>query len=127
MLPPGTCEYPNNITALQPEFLSTIPRDPVDGQPLRYHRNADGSYVLYSVGEDGRDDNGDPMPTDGSKKSLAWETGRDWVSAAAGDSGRDRNLLPGEGKEAFTLELTAERFRQFHGRSLSCRRHEPAH
>ena len=72
-------EYPADITALQPEFLSTIPHDPVDGQPLRYRRSPDGSFLLYSVGEDGRDDNGDPMPSDSSKKSLAWDAGRDWV------------------------------------------------
>ena len=120
-------KYPGDITALQPEFLSTIPRDPVDGQPLRYHRNADGSYVLYSVGEDGRDDNGDPMPTDSSKKSLAWETGRDWVWPQPATAEEIEIYYREKAKKPSPVELTAERFRQFHGRSLSCRRHEPAH
>ena len=42
-----------------PEFLPALPRDLMAGQPLRYRLNPDGSFILYSVGEDGRDDGGD--------------------------------------------------------------------
>jgi hypothetical protein len=31
----------------------------MDGQPIRFRRQPDGGFVLYSVGEDGKDDGGD--------------------------------------------------------------------
>jgi hypothetical protein len=44
---------------MPPEKLpEPVPVDPFDGQPLRYKKLAKG-YVVYSVGEDGRDDGGD--------------------------------------------------------------------
>lgn len=51
-----------NLAALVPEFLPDLPADYMDGQPLRYRLHADGSFALYSVGENGRDDGGDPTP-----------------------------------------------------------------
>ena len=41
-----------------PEALPSKLADPYDGQPLRYKKLAKG-YVVYSVGEDGKDDDGD--------------------------------------------------------------------
>jgi hypothetical protein len=35
-----------------------LPLDPFDGQPLRYKKLPKG-YVVYSNGEDGKDDGGD--------------------------------------------------------------------
>jgi hypothetical protein len=49
---------PENLAALRPEFLSEVPIDPMSGKPLCYHSNADGSFALYSVGENGKDDGG---------------------------------------------------------------------
>jgi hypothetical protein len=69
---------PSELTALVPEFLPAVPRDPVDGQPLRYHLNADGTFLLYSIGEDAVDDGGDAKPAK-NPKSRAWQRGRDWV------------------------------------------------
>jgi hypothetical protein len=54
---------PENLNELVPQFLSTVPDDPFDGQPLRYHRLAKG-YVVYSVGADGHDDGGREKPID---------------------------------------------------------------
>jgi len=71
-------KYPVALDALVPEFLPAIPRD-LDGKSLRYRRNADGSFTLYSIGEDGKDDGGDPTPPEAHKKSLWWLMGRDWV------------------------------------------------
>lgn len=53
-------EYPASLDALVPEFLLSIPLDPVDGKPLRYHPNTDGTYLLYSIGTNGKDDGGNP-------------------------------------------------------------------
>ena len=69
---------PKDLNALVPEFLSEIPRDPVDGQPLRYRLNGDGTFVLYSIGLDGIDNGGDATPLPPSK-SLQWQRARDWV------------------------------------------------
>lgn len=41
--------WPADLSALSPEFLSEIPRDPADGQPLHYQPNPDGTFTLYSM------------------------------------------------------------------------------
>lgn len=50
------------LTDLVPEFLAAVPLDRMDGKPLRYHLNADGTFNLYSVGLNCTDDGGDPQP-----------------------------------------------------------------
>jgi hypothetical protein len=52
--------FPANLSALVPEFLPELPPDWMDGKLLRYKLNADGTFTLYSVGENGVDDGGDP-------------------------------------------------------------------
>jgi hypothetical protein len=59
-------KLPDKLTELTPDFLASVPIDPMDGQPLRYKPNPDGSFLLYSVGEDGKDDGGNPARTPGS-------------------------------------------------------------
>lgn len=49
-------EYPAALDAL-PD-ADRLPRDLVDGVPLRYARTADARYRLWSVGWDGRDEGG---------------------------------------------------------------------
>ncbi len=70
---------PADLAALVPEFLPAIPIDPVNAQPLHYKPNADGTFLLYSVGEDAEDNGGDPKPVDAKTKSNSWQRGRDWV------------------------------------------------
>jgi hypothetical protein len=70
--------YPARLTEMTPEILVAVPHDPVDGKPLRYRLNSDGTFTLYSIGEDERDDSGDPRPESPSK-STTWLQGRDWV------------------------------------------------
>lgn len=50
---------PERLDALAPAFVTAVPLDPMSGAPLRYRLNADGTFSLYSVGEDGKDDGGD--------------------------------------------------------------------
>lgn len=71
--------YPAELSALMPECLSGVPRDPMDGKPLRYQLNPDGSFVLYSVGENGVDDGGDPSPPPQTPNSRRWWQARDAV------------------------------------------------
>ncbi len=69
---------PKELNALVPEFLASVPMDPMSGKPLCYRLNADGTFTLYSTGEDGKDDGGDGTPSDGGQKFGLWE-GRDAV------------------------------------------------
>jgi hypothetical protein len=74
-------KLPETLNDLVPEFSPAAPIDPYDGKPLRYHPNADGTYLLYSIGEDGKDDGGDPTNTASGSSSLYWQGNRvrDWV------------------------------------------------
>ncbi|HEU0009694.1 MAG TPA: hypothetical protein VFT34_07760 [Verrucomicrobiae bacterium] len=67
------------LAALVPEFLREIPRDIFDGQPLRYRPGEGGSYLLYSIGKDERDDGGDPVPPNKGSRNFYFLFGRDWV------------------------------------------------
>jgi hypothetical protein len=57
-------DWPGSLADLVPGYLPAVPLDPFDGAPLRYRRT-EGGAVIYSVGEDGRDDGGDPSPPAG--------------------------------------------------------------
>ena len=70
--------YPETLAELTPELLPSVPPDPADGQPLRYRRNGGGTFTLYSIGDDGIDDGGDPGPTGHSTRNY-WLRARDWV------------------------------------------------
>jgi len=77
--------YPAELTELIPDFFLRLPLDPMDGQPLRYHLKPDGTFLLYSVGEDGHDDGGDPTPTEpATRVNKSWWRGIDavWPSPA---------------------------------------------
>jgi len=52
--------YPETLEQLQPKFLKAIPVDPFSGQSLLY-LNKQGRTVVYSVGEDGLDDDAAPL------------------------------------------------------------------
>jgi len=71
-------EYPLNLDAMVPQFLSAVPIDLMSTKPLCYRRNSDGTFILYSVGEDGRDDGGDPTSNTAANKFDLW-SGRDGV------------------------------------------------
>jgi hypothetical protein len=65
-------DYPETLDALVPQFLDTIPHDVIGGQPLHYHRGVGGTFVLYSIGWNGRDD--------GGVRGKPWpNTDGDWV------------------------------------------------
>ena len=75
-------KLPETLDELVPEFLSSVPIDLYDGKPLRYHPNANGTYLLYSTGEDGKDDGGDPTLSAGvTSSSFYWQDNhvRDFV------------------------------------------------
>jgi hypothetical protein len=49
--------YPKELAALAPKYLGKIPKDLFSDQPLIYRPSEDG-YLLYSVGVNGRDEQG---------------------------------------------------------------------
>src|SRR5262249_39096223 len=53
--------WPKTLDELCPAFLPAVPIDPYTGKPLLLGRHEEG-IVIYSVGEDGRDDVGDVGP-----------------------------------------------------------------
>jgi hypothetical protein len=74
--------YPPDLNSLVPEFLSVVPLDAVDGKPLRYKLNPDGTFLLYSVGKNGVDDGGNPSLEKGvESSSYYWQNPHalDWV------------------------------------------------
>ena len=70
--------FPAGLEALVPEYISAPLVDPMSGQPLRYRIHADGTFTLYSVGEDGQDDSGDASSTHATNALDLW-SGRDAV------------------------------------------------
>jgi hypothetical protein len=55
-----TGQYPQDLVALAPQFLSRLPHDLTSGQPLHYQRTGDGRFLLYSVGWNQTDEGGEP-------------------------------------------------------------------
>lgn len=51
--------FPESLDALAPQFIAKVPHDVIGGEALKYRREADGSFVLYSVGWDEKDDGGE--------------------------------------------------------------------
>jgi hypothetical protein len=49
---------PATLQALVPDFLTSVPQDPITGGPLLFKQDA-GAYTIYSVGPDLKDDGGD--------------------------------------------------------------------
>jgi len=72
---------PPELGALVPEFVTSLPYDCMSGKTLGYRLRDDGTFVLYSVGEDGHDDGGDPESAPTGKFDL-WEgTDAVWPTA----------------------------------------------
>jgi hypothetical protein len=66
-------QFPENLEALTPRFISQLPHDVITGEPYKYRRSANGQFVLYSVGWNEKDDGGIPG------KQLFDQSEGDWV------------------------------------------------
>jgi hypothetical protein len=69
---------PSALTELSPAMLNQMPTDFMDGNPLRYRLKPDGTFLLYSVGRDFRDDGGNTTLASHNKSSRPWD-GKDCV------------------------------------------------
>jgi hypothetical protein len=66
--------YPDKLEALVPEY-GELPHDVMNGQPYHYKLNPDGTYMIYSVGWDQKDDGGQL----GEKSPYHNSDNLDWV------------------------------------------------
>lgn len=53
--------FPDSLDALVPAYLDAVPKDlyTEDSQPLKYRTLESGDAIIYSIGRNGIDDNGD--------------------------------------------------------------------
>lgn len=64
--------YPETLAELSPAYLGSPALDPMDGKPLRYGRLPDGSFKLYSVGPNLKDDGGVYFRKDSGDLDWPW-------------------------------------------------------
>ncbi|MFT3882848.1 MAG: hypothetical protein QM703_24735 [Gemmatales bacterium] len=60
-------KWPASLDVLVPQYLPVVPLDPFSGQPLLYRQLPDG-VVIYSVGDNRVDDQGDVLEITGTPK-----------------------------------------------------------
>ncbi|MHC4434882.1 MAG: hypothetical protein ACYTBS_23835 [Planctomycetota bacterium] len=67
-------ELPATLADLAPTYLETVPKDPFDGNELRY-RKLEPGFVVYSIGEDLSDDGGKEKPSKTVRggKPVKWD------------------------------------------------------
>jgi hypothetical protein len=64
---------PESLDALVPELLASVPMDYMNGEALRFRRQQDKGFALYSVGEDGTDDGGNAtLSSDKTISRVIW-------------------------------------------------------
>jgi hypothetical protein len=74
--------YPETLDGLAPQFIAQLPHDIINGQPLKYRRTPDDSFVLYSVGWNETDDGGTvamKLGKDGKAVTAVNQDAGDWV------------------------------------------------
>ncbi|MBI4027834.1 MAG: hypothetical protein HY360_22810 [Verrucomicrobia bacterium] len=62
---------PDQLNDLVPANLPAVPVDPFDGKPIRYKPSGKG-YVVWSIGNDGKDDGGKEWPRDNAVPSTRY-------------------------------------------------------
>jgi len=65
-------KLPDKLADLAPKYLQSVPKDPFDGNELRYKKLEPG-FVVYSIGEDLSDDGGKEKPPRKTKESPTWD------------------------------------------------------
>jgi hypothetical protein len=73
-------QYPELLSTLAPQFQAALPGDVITGGPLKYRRNSNGTFLLYSAGWNERDDHGvvamdgdEPPGPDCTQGDWAWQ------------------------------------------------------
>ena len=77
----GSC--PKSLAELVPTLMPSIPEDPVDGHPMRYRVESDGTFKLWSIAMDDQDDGGVVLPPgvafENAPSLTAQDFQGDWV------------------------------------------------
>ncbi|UCE46244.1 MAG: hypothetical protein JSW47_11535, partial [Phycisphaerales bacterium] len=70
----ATARLPGRLADLVPAYLDAVPRDPFDGNELRY-KKLDPGFVVYSIGDDLSDDGGKEKPSKTMRdgKAVKWD------------------------------------------------------
>ena len=68
----ATGRYPKSLDDLVPRWVPAVPLDPMDGQPLRYRLNADGTFTVYGIGPNHADDHGVFESQQGQDLDWVW-------------------------------------------------------
>jgi hypothetical protein len=71
-------QYPESLSNLVPAFIASLPGDVITGGTLKYRRNSNDAFLLYSVGWNETDDNG-VVATNGAEPPEPDFTQGDWV------------------------------------------------
>ncbi|MDB6174591.1 MAG: hypothetical protein JWL59_3902 [Chthoniobacteraceae bacterium] len=64
--------FPQRLEELIPDFIPSIPRDVMDGAPMRYHRTPTGSFELWSIAINRRDDSAMVAPERDVRSQPDW-------------------------------------------------------
>jgi hypothetical protein len=72
-------EYPGSLDQLAPQFITQVPHDLINGEPLQYRREAGGLFTLYSVGWNEKDDGGTVVFKRNSPANAVDTDQGDWV------------------------------------------------
>ena len=77
----GSC--PKSLAELVPTLMPSIPEDPVNGHPMRYRVESDGTFKLWSIATDDQDDGGVVLPPgvafENAPSLTAQDFQGDWV------------------------------------------------
>jgi hypothetical protein len=65
-------KLPDKLADLVPTYLESVPKDPFDGNDLRY-KEFEGGFEVYSIGPDLSDDGGKEKPPRKTKESPNWD------------------------------------------------------
>ncbi len=102
---------PGKLTELTPKYLARVPQDPFDGQPLRFRRDGE-QIVIYSVGENGRDDRGTGDQNDLTDivkrvSLVASRTKPAVIPSAAGQKPQPADRSTGKAETSTSIDLLA--------------------
>ena len=73
--------YPASLDALVPASIDELPHDIMNGEPYHFRLQADGTYLLYSVGWNQTDDGGKVVYKTDAPRQVDYLQG-DWVWSA---------------------------------------------
>jgi len=65
-------KLPDALTDIVPAYLNAVPKDPFDGNELRYKKLKVG-FIVYSINEELSDDGGKEKPTGKKQRGESWD------------------------------------------------------